>query len=545
MKLANLKIRVRLGALGGFFLVALLVVGIGGWSALQASGARGELAMQEAETLTDAIDKARGAQVEFKIQVQEWKNILLRGNDPVQFDKYSAAFKKSGEATRAALLSVNALLARLGVRTPLVDEALQEHATLGASYLAALQKYDSANADSAHVVDALVKGMDRPPTKKIDDIVDFIQAQSSTMMKATSAQQAASQRQATLGLAGVLVLTIVVGALLMAWLVRSITGPLTDAVNIARVVASGDLSTHIVTGGSDEIGMLMQSLKQMHDRLADIVGKVRVGTDAINFAAAEIAQGNQDLSARTEEQASSLEETAASMEQLTGTVRENGNNASQASTLAGAAQGVALRGGAAMAQVTATMSAINAASTRIVDIIGVIDGIAFQTNILALNAAVEAARAGEQGRGFAVVASEVRNLAQRSAAAAKEIKELIGASVGQVEAGSRMVGAAGSTMQEVVDSVQRVTAIVADIAVASGAQNAGISQINDAIAQMDSVTQQNAALVEQAAAAAEAMQQQAMRLADAVSIFKLREAPAGVARRPALRQPSGAPLLGT
>ena len=544
MKLANLKIAVRLGALGGFFLIALLVIGIGGWSALQASGARGALAMQQADTLTDAIDKARGAQVEFKIQVQEWKNILLRGNDPVQLDKYTAAFKKSGETTRAALQDVNKLLAKLGLHTPLVDEALQEHATLGSNYLAALQKYDSANADSAHVVDSLVKGMDRAPTKKIDDIVDFIQAQSNAMMKATSEQQAVSQRHATLELAGVVVLTIVVGALLMVWLVRSITGPLNEAVNIARIVAEGDLSTHIDAGGSDEVGMLLQSLKQMHDRLADIVGKVRVGTDAINFAAAEIAQGNQDLSARTEEQASSLEETAASMDQLTGTVRENGNNAHQASSLAGVAQGVALRGGDAMAQVTATMSAINTASTRIVDIIGVIDGIAFQTNILALNAAVEAARAGEQGRGFAVVASEVRNLAQRSAAAAKEIKELIGASVGQVEAGSRMVGAAGATMQEVVDSVQRVTAIVAEIAVASGSQNEGISQINDAIAQMDSVTQQNAALVEQAAAAAEAMQQQAMRLADAVSIFKLRDAPASTARRPAVRHTSSAPLLG-
>jgi methyl-accepting chemotaxis protein len=536
MKLADVKIGVRLGALGGFFLVALLLVGGGGWHALKTSGERSELAMRQADTLTDAIDTARAAQVEFKIQVQEWKNILLRGNDPAQFEKYSAAFQKSGVTTRAELQKASALLARLGLTTPLIDEALQEHATLGRNYLQALQKYDSANADSAHIVDALVKGMDRAPTKKIDDIVDFIQAQSHVVMTASSAQQALSQRHATYGLAGMVVLTIVVGALLMVWLVRSITGRIDEAVRIARIVASGDLSTHIAVSGKDEIGMLLHSLKQMHDRLADIVGKVRVGTDAINLAATEIAHGNLDLSERTERQASSLEETASSMEELTGTVRENGDNANQASALASAAQGVALRGGDAMAQVTATMGAINAASTRIVDIIGVIDGIAFQTNILALNAAVEAARAGEQGRGFAVVASEVRNLAQRSAAAAKEIKELIGDSVGQVEAGSKMVGQAGSTMQEVVDSVQRVTAIVAEIAVASGSQNEGISQINEAIAQMDSVTQQNAALVEQAAAAAEALQQQAERLADAVSIFKLHDTPvAAPARRQVAR----------
>jgi methyl-accepting chemotaxis protein len=537
MKLADVKIAVRLGALGGFFLAALLLVGVGGWHALKDAGERSDLAMRQADTLTDAIDTARAAQVEFKIQVQEWKNILLRGNEPAKLDKYTAAFQKSAATTRTELQKVSTLLAKLALSTPLIDDALAEHATLGRNYLQALQKYDSANADSAHVVDALVMGMDRAPTKKIDDIVEFIQKQSTAMVAATSAQQAISQRHATLGLIGIVVLTIVVGALLMTWLVRSITGRIDEAVRIAHVVASGDLSTHIAVSGRDEIGMLLHSLKQMHDRLADIVGKVRLGTDAINLAATEIAHGNQDLSARTEEQASSLEETAASMEELTGTVRENGDNAAQASTLAGVAQGVALRGGEAMAEVTATMSAINVASNRIVDIIGVIDGIAFQTNILALNAAVEAARAGEQGRGFAVVASEVRNLAQRSAAAAKEIKALIGDSVGQVAAGSKLVGQAGSTMQEVVDSVQRVTAIVAEIAEASGTQNIGIAQINEAIAQMDSVTQQNAALVEQAAAAAEAMQHQAERLAEAVSIFKLHDAPpAAPVRLPTARQ---------
>jgi len=262
---------------------------------------------------------------------------------------------------------------------------------------------------------------------------------------------------------------------------------------------------------------------------------VRSGTETIAHASTEIASGNLDLSARTEEQASSLEETASSMVELTSTVRQNNENAHQARTLASAASEVAVKGGATVSEVVKTMGAINESSRRIVDIIGVIDGIAFQTNILALNAAVEAARAGEQGRGFAVVAGEVRNLAHRSAAAAKEIKELIGDSVERVEAGSKLVGQAGVTMEEVVASVERVTAIIAEIAVASNEQQNGIEQISTAINQMDSVTQQNAALVEEAAAAADQLQQQAANLAESVSIFKLRDQPD--AKRAALGVP--------
>ena len=523
MQLANLKIALRLVLLGGFFFVALVVVGFGGWRALNVTNAKSSLAMQQSATLTDAIDMARSAQVEFKIQVQEWKNILLRGNDPAQLDKYTASFKKSGETTRAELQKVDSLLAKLGLHSPLVDEALKAHEELGHNYLNALQKYDSANPESFKVVDALVKGMDRPPTKKIDEIVQYIQAQSRAVMANMSREQDEAQRSATLTLTGVVLVTVLVGAAIMVWLARSITTPLNEAVSIAQIVASGDLSTEIEVKGSDEIGALLKSLKDMHDSLAEVVGKVRAGTDAIAYASAEIAQGNRDLSARTEEQASSLEETATSMGELTSTVKRNGENAGEASKLAGAASAVAERGGAAVTQVINTMGSINDSSRKIVDIIGVIDGIAFQTNILALNAAVEAARAGEQGRGFAVVASEVRNLAQRSAAAAKEIKALIGDSVEKVETGSKLVGQAGSTMDDVVASVQRVTAIIGEIAVASGEQNAGIDQINDSIAQMDAVTQQNAALVAQAAAAAEAMQQQAISLAHAVSVFKINE----------------------
>ncbi len=302
---------------------------------------------------------------------------------------------------------------------------------------------------------------------------------------------------------------------------RIVSRPLGEALSIAQRVAAGDLTADIESRSKDETGELMLALKSMNDNLLKIVGEVRTSTDTINTASGEIAAGNLDLSSRTEEQAGSLEETASAMEELTSTVKQNADNARQANQLAISASEVAVQGGNVVGKVVSTMDAINESSRKIVDIISVIDSIAFQTNILALNAAVEAARAGEQGRGFAVVASEVRNLAQRSAAAAKEIKTLIDNSVSKVDDGSKLVAQAGSTMDEVVASVKRVTDIVGEISAASAEQSSGIEQINQAIAQMDEVTQQNAALVEEAAAAAQSLQDQAGRLSMAVGVFKL------------------------
>ncbi|TDK60048.1 methyl-accepting chemotaxis protein [Sapientia aquatica] len=318
-----------------------------------------------------------------------------------------------------------------------------------------------------------------------------------------------------------LTLSVVIGFGFSMWINKMVTTPLIEAVAIAQTVASSDLTSEIVVRSKDETGQLMQALKEMNHHLQQVVSEVKSSSENIAVATTDIARGNMDLSARTESQASSLEETAASTEELTSTVRQNLDNARQANQLSIAASEVAVRGGKVFLDVVDTMAAIDASARKIVDIIGVIDGIAFQTNILALNAAVEAARAGEQGRGFAVVASEVRNLAQRSASAAKEIKELIGDSVNKVQDGSRLVNNAGGTMDEVVTSIQKVTTIMADITLASQEQNTGIQQVNDAIMQMDQVTQQNSALVEEAAAAAASLQDQTDALNRLVGEFKV------------------------
>jgi len=365
----------------------------------------------------------------------------------------------------------------------------------------------------------------RPWTTALDEMIT-LQASRNAQDQARGREAYAQARMLMFGVGGFSLLA----AVAIAWLItRSIVKPLNRAVEVARTVAAGDLSSHIEVTSTDETGQLLAALKDMNTSLRDIVGQVRAGTETIATASDEIASGNLDLSSRTEQQASSLEETASSMEELTSTVKQNAEHARQANGLARSASDVATRGGAVVDEVVDTMGAIHTSASKIVDIISVIDGIAFQTNILALNAAVEAARAGEQGRGFAVVASEVRNLAQRSASAAKEIKLLIDDSVAKVDAGSRLVTQAGSTMSEIVVSVKRVTDIMGEITIASQEQENGIEQINQAVSEMDAVTQQNAALVEEAAAAAQSLKEQSARLAETVSVFNVGED----ARRPA------------
>jgi len=328
---------------------------------------------------------------------------------------------------------------------------------------------------------------------------------------------------------GVLLVSVMVSLLCLFLVYRHIKRSLDQAIATAQLIAGGDLSIDAVIERADEIGVLLLAMNTINANLTGLIGDIRSSTGEMSVATHEIALGNADLSARTEAQASSLEETASSMETLTATVRQNASNAGEANQLAATASAVAVQGGAVVAQVVSTMGAIKESSSQIADIIGVIDGIAFQTNILALNAAVEAARAGEQGRGFAVVAGEVRSLAHRSAAAAQEIKTLIGASVERVDAGSKLVDEAGRTMALVVESIQKVAAIMSEITSASHEQSAGISEVNQAVTQMDNITQQNAALVEQAAAAAESLQEQAQALIEAVAIFRLKGSPPATA----------------
>ncbi len=462
------------------------------------------------------------------------RGFLLTGN-PASLEPYNAG--------KTAFLKHVAAATSLTSDNPVQQERLQRLQREQEAWLAsavdptiALRKA-AADGDMAGVVAAEKEGKGKKGMDAMRGLIAEITGAEEVLLVQRARDAKALDAQTAAMLVGGGVLAAVLAAVIAVWLARNITVPLGRAVAFAQQVAEGDLTAHVDASSTDEIGELLAALKTMNTALARIVGEVRTGTDTIATASAEISSGNFDLSSRTEQQAGSLEETASSMEELTATVKQNADNARQANQLATEASEVAVRGGAAVSQVVETMGAINDSAKKIVDIIGVIDGIAFQTNILALNAAVEAARAGEQGRGFAVVASEVRNLAQRSAGAAKEIKALIDNSVEKVDLGTRLVDQAGVTMGEVVGSVRRVNDIISEIANASDEQRAGIEQVNAAITQMDEATQQNAALVEQAAAASASMQEQAAQLAEVVSVFKLDGAAALVrpvlARKPA------------
>ena len=405
----------------------------------------------------------------------------------------------------------------------LADEWFAKSDNLGVAHIkAASDAIRAGDWDGAETI--LIKKIN-PSYRVGDEAMAALTRASKERAAANEADVADSLRHTAYFAGGVLLLAALVGVAVGAAMIRGISAPLGEATAIASRVAAGDLTGRIEVRGNNEIGTLLAALSQMKANLAGIVAEVRTSTQTISSASSQIAAGNMDLSERTCGQASSLEQTAASMEELTGTVRQNADNARQANQLAVSASEVAVRGGGLVAQVVDTMGSINESSRKIVDIIGVIDGIAFQTNILALNAAVEAARAGEQGRGFAVVASEVRNLAQRSAGAAKEIKQLIGDSVSKVDSGARLVDEAGVTMKEIVSGIQRVTDIMGEITQASQEQTSGLDQINEAIGQMDSITQQNVALVEEATAAATSLLDQVGALSGVVDVFVLDEVP--------------------
>jgi methyl-accepting chemotaxis protein-1 (serine sensor receptor) len=456
--------------------------------------------------------------VSFKTQVQEWKDTLLRGKDPAKLEKHWGAFARReadvGDKARALLAALPP-----GQSRTLVEQFAAAHTRMGVDYRKGFDAFKDAGFEPA-AGDAAVAGMDREPARLLAESGDKIAADSA----AISAEAGRRAERSTVISLALMLAVGAAGAAAGVVLSRRITRPVDDALNLARTIAGGDLGSHVRVTGNDEIAHLLRALAAMQGSLSGVVGNVRSNSESVSTAASEISHGANDLSQRTEEQASALQQAAASMEQLGSTVRQNAENAQSANQLALGASSVARKGGEVVGEVVETMKGINESSRRVVDIIGVIDGIAFQTNILALNAAVEAARAGEQGRGFAVVAGEVRGLAQRSADAAREIKTLISASVERVEHGTALVDRAGTTMTEIVASISRVTDIMGEISAASSEQSSGVGQISQAIAQMDVATQQNAALVEESAAAAESLRDQARQLVEVVAQFRLESA---------------------
>ena len=525
MKLTNIRIGKRLALTFGIIILLTSIQ-------LAASYlATNSLANRWGEFQTISLEKYTAAykgKEDLGDGIHLFKDYLLRGQDYDQ--KFAAAMTAiDQDAVRYAN--------NHGNMNEREKSALQHIKTATDEYRAAMKKVVEMKAAGASIeeIDQRIKGADGPLGTAFDELLAVVGQEIHSA--SGSVYRTADRGQQLTMIIGTLTIAL---SLLFSWFSTvSITRPLEDAARVASSVAKGNLTQVIEVRSRDETGQLLQALKDMNASLSGIVGEVSDATEAITIAAKEIASGNSDLSQRTEQQASSLEETASSMEELTSTVKQNAANARQANQLATSASAIAVRGGQAVNEVVQTMAQISASSGKIADIIGVIEGIAFQTNILALNAAVEAARAGEQGRGFAVVASEVRNLAQRSAAAAKEIKVLIDVSVDKIYAGSKQADQAGATMHEVVSAVKRVTDIMAEISAASEEQSTGIEQVTQAITQMDDVTQQNAALVEEAAAAAESMQGQAEVLMNAVNLFKLERA--GSRARQAVPVPAMAP----
>jgi methyl-accepting chemotaxis protein-1 (serine sensor receptor) len=452
----------------------------------------------------------------FKQQVQDWKNVLLRGQDPAQLDKHWGAFTQQEKVVAETVREARSATPHDDVRK-ILGEFLAAHKAAGERYRKGLEGYKESKFD-AHAGDKIVEGVDRAPGALLADA-----EKTAADWGARATHEAVKSAENGYRFAIGATVAVMLAALVAMWLFfrRAVLAPIDAAARFAERIAQGDLTGRIDARSSDEAGQLVSALSRMNASLGDVVTQVRNSAHAVASASSQVAAGTTDLSQRTEEQASSLEETAASMEELSSTVKQNADNARQADELARSASKRAEQGGAEVVHVVTTMSDISDGAKRISDIISVIDSIAFQTNILALNAAVEAARAGEQGRGFAVVAAEVRSLAQRSAQAAKEIKDLIGQSVRKVEVGTRLVEQAGDTIQALVIDVKRVSELMGSIAEASAEQSRGVQQVNKTVTEMDKVVQQNASAVQQSASAAEGMRLQAETLVLAVSAFRI------------------------
>lgn len=521
LRFRDLRIAVRLGLLGVILLTATVIVGLGGWHGLTRTHDLQVRSTQIAARFAAAVDTARVAQVDFKKQVQEWKDLLLRGADAAVFNKQHDAFIVQAHAVDTDLATLKREMGELGIDTHGVDVAIATHADLGKQYLSAIQHYDAKDEKSVHVVDGLVKGIDRAPTTAIDGLVAGMKHEAEAASKRIDEQSSAAFQQACMLLASVVLSAMIAGAILVWLLAYSITAPLGRAVKVAEAVAEGDLSSEIATTSRDETGKLLAALAAMNAQLRNVVSVIRAGSTEISASIRQIAIGNQDLSQRTNEQAAALEETASSMQSFTNSVNTNATRANEASRLAKSASDVARQSGAAMSEAVGAMTQVQDVAGRIAEITETMDRIATQTHILALNASVEAARAGEAGKGFNIVAAEVQSLARSSRTASSEIRALIEESVTIIGSSTQIISHAESMVGKLLDSVADVTETVESIASLSQEQANGIQQVNSAVRQMDEVTQNNAALVEEAAAATGSVQMRARSLVESVEFFKL------------------------
>jgi methyl-accepting chemotaxis protein len=518
---SDLRIAARLQLMAiGLLVIMAVALGTSQWR-LHSSAEQARNSQTRLAALAEAGDHARAAQVDFKIQVQEWKNLLLRGGKPESFDKYRKAFIEQGDKVQTHLQALSAAGQALGLPEADIQQAQASLKTLTQTYLDKLSAYDRSAADaSAHAVDASVKGQDRAPTQALDGIVAKVLKQLHQEAEAGQAQMTAQSASGLRWAVGTLLVGLALGLGLSRAIVHSITRPLAEAVAWSQEVAQGRLQARHLHANQDELGQLMGSLQSMVGSLSQVVTHVRQAADSVASAAADIESSSSDLSQRTEHQSSNVQQSAATMAHLSEDVQRSAQHAVNAQALAHTASQQAQVGGGAVQEVVLTMHEIEHSATKIADIIGVIDGIAFQTNILALNAAVEAARAGEQGRGFAVVAGEVRTLAQRSANAAREIKSLIQASQTCVERGGQLVTQTGQTIAQVVQAVAQVRDAIESITGSATQQAQGIQEVNRSIGHFDGAMQQNAALVEEAAAAAMSLRQQSQMLKQSVAFFQ-------------------------
>ena len=519
------KITIKARLFGLVIILNAVMIGIGVFGMVSTHNiiVHMEADAHKTQEMAHALELAERTEIEFKTQIQEWKNVLIRGNDPKQYDKYASRFDKRSNTVQEQLKTLQEKLKKLGIETNEAKHVAELHQGLKVKYDAALKKFNKNNPEAGKIVDKLVKGVDRPVGKAFDEMAHHLSAEIDNIVAASDAYAAEVETSTRNTDIVIIVVGSAIGIMLGWLLIRSIVNPLNQVIYATQRLAEGDMTTRITVSGKSEITKLQHALAKMSDKLRNVVKQVRDGAENVNLSANEIANGNLDLSSRTEEQAASIEETSSSMEHVTEKVKQNSESAVQAVELANNATSKAEHGLEVAQTAVDAINEIKTSSEKVADIISVIDEIAFQTNLLALNASIEAERAGEQGRGFSVVANEVQKLAQRSADAANEIKALIKNSTEKVQEGTELVTRSSHALEDIVQTSNETNELMRRISQASQEQASALNQVNAAIAQLEEATQQNAALVEETSAASTSMSDQAKSLTNLVQFFKFKK----------------------